>query len=719
MIRRGIILCLATLISTAAAVQAGARTPAAHGRERVSVTESRERVSVTAGRERFAAASDGTPIAAAEERVQSPAACDEGWVLLSRDTAAAYYPVAVANGEVGMTVGRDPFAFGPVVLGAAYEAGSHGSVCRVLEGINPLGLELEVGGRRVEAADVRRRAQWIDLRRAVHTTRFETEQVTVQYAVRALRNMPCALMAEVEVTAARDVELRLVNRHMIPADFADTTHSARTVFCDDGRRIVATGSSGSYNGGCDHVAASSTFLCEAPCVQVRPGEVCIALRRGERVTLALVGTVCTTASFADPWNEAERQAIYAAREGRAALVAAHERLWAELWRGDIVIGGDPGAQLDVRFALYNLYGSIREGSRRSIPPMGLSARGVYNGHIFWDAELWMYPPLLVLHPELARGMLDYRVDGLPAARRRAYVHGYRGAMFPWEGDDRGEECTPTFALTGPLEHHVTADVAIACWNYYCVTRDRAWLRREGWPLLHEVARFWCDRVTPNDDGSYSIRNVIGANEYAVGVTDNAFTNGAVRRALEYAAAAAELCGEEPDPLWRRIAAGLRILRFDDGVTREHAAYAGEQIKQADANLLGYPLGIVTDRETLLRDLAYYEHRIDPQNGPAMSYSVFAVQYARLGMAERAAEMFRRAYRPNLRPPFGAFAETATSGNPYFMTGAGGLLQAVMFGFGGLEITPDGVVQLEEAVLPPGWTRLEIRTPRGTFIKGEK
>lgn len=103
----------------------------------------------------------------------------------------------------------------------------------------------------------------------------------------------------------------------------------------------------------------------------------------------------------------------------------------------------------------------------------------------------------------------------------------------------------------------------------------------------------------------------------------------------------------------------------------------------------------------------------------MSYSVFAVQYARLGMAERAAEMFRRAYRPNLRPPFGAFAETATSGNPYFMTGAGGLLQAVMFGFGGLEITPDGVVQLEEAVLPPGWTRLEIRTPRGTFIKGEK
>ena len=73
------------------------------------------------------------------------------------------------------------------------------------------------------------------------------------------------------------------------------------------------------------------------------------------------------------------------------------------------------------------------------------------------------------------------------------------------------------------------------------------LRREGFPLMREAARFWCDRVTANADGSYSIRNVIGANEYAVGVTDNAFTNGAARRALEYASAAAELCGERPDP----------------------------------------------------------------------------------------------------------------------------------------------------------------------------
>lgn len=463
----------------------------------------------------------------------------------------------------------------------------------------------------------------------------------------------------------------------------------RTVWCEESGRKVQR-SEASYNSGADHIAAASVFLCDGKFCEGSADRIEAHLRQGEQAAFSLAGIVCTTQDFSDPWNESERQAIYAAREGADPLVAAHEKQWAELWRSDIVVKGDEEIQRVVRFALFNLYSSVREDSRRSIAPMGLTSQG-YGGHIFWDAETWIFPPLLALHPELARQMLDYRADRLDAAHRRAYAHGYRGAMFPWESDGRGEESTPTFALTGPLEHHITADVAIAAWLYYCVTRDREWLCRTGYPMMRECAAFWCDRVSPNDDGSYSIRNVVGADEYAIGVTDNAFTNGAVRRALENTVKAAGVCGERPDPRWTKIAAGLRIVQFPDGTTREHAYYNGEQIKQADANLLGYPLGIVSDRESLLRDLAYYENRIDPRNGPAMSYSIFAVQYARLGMTDKALEMFRRCYEPNLRPPFGAFAETATSDNPYFMTGAGGLLQAVLFGFGGLEITDEGIV----------------------------
>lgn len=149
--------------------------------------------------------------------------------------------------------------------------------------------------------------------------------------------------------------------------------------------------------------------------------------------------------------------------------------------------------------------------------------------------------------------------------------------------------------------------------------------------MKAVADFWVSRVTRNDDGSYSICNVVGADEYANGVDDNAFTNGAAIRALEYACEAAKICNEPVPEIWEEVGKNIRILRFKDGITREHATYNGEMIKQADVNLLGYPLYFVGDAEWQKKDMEYYVDKIDPQNGPAMSYSVFCVQYARMGM----------------------------------------------------------------------------------------
>ena len=200
---------------------------------------------------------------------------------------------------------------------------------------------------------------------------------------------------------------------------------------------------------------------------------------------------------------------------------------------------------------------------------------------------------------------------------------------------------------------------------------------------------------------------MGADEYANGVDDNAFTNGAAIRALEYACEAAKICNEPVPEIWEEVGKGIRILRFKDGVTREHATYNGEMIKQADVNLLGYPLYFVGDAESQKKDMEYYVDKIDPQNGPAMSYSVFCVQYARMGDAKRAYEMFCRCYQPNLRAPFGVLAETPTSDNPYFMTGAGGLLQAVINGFCGLQITDGGVEQLS-SVLPAHWKKVTVK-----------
>lgn len=643
-----------------------------------------------------------TSIRAEEERL---------WQLHAVDIQAPYAPAPMANGCIGILPQKEPFAVEHVMLNHVFDAASPHVVSRVMRGINPFCLSMKIDNKKVDTSNISDWQQTIDMRRAVHQTSFQTlEKADVSYELCALRNLPYAGLIRVTVQACKDMLLEVRSGMGIPDDYSQSSIRYREMEAD-GNRMYMLESDATSRFGYRRVASTSSFLFNGEQIKPMYDEATrelffsIQLKKGETFCFSLVGSVCSSRDFFDPYNEAERQVIYALHEGEEALMQAHYRLWDELWQSDIRIEGDDDAQRIVRFALFNLYSSCRGGSRLSIPPMGLSLQG-YNGHIFWDTELWMYPPMLLLNQDIARSMLDYRFDRLPAARKKALAYGYRGAMFPWESDDSGEEATPTHALTGPFEHHITADIGIACWNYYCVTRDMRWLQREGYPLLKEIADFWASRVTRNQDGSYSIHNVTGADEYANGVTDNAFTNGAASLALKYACQAAEICGEKVPEIWRAIGENIRILQFENGVTREHSTYKGEMIKQADANLLAYPLGLITDEYRQRQDLEYYAERIDQKDGPAMSYSVYCVQYARMGEADKAYEMFRRCYEPNLRKPFGVISETPTSNNPYFMTGAGGLLQAVLNGFCGLQITDEGIVQLPSA-LPSHWKRVTV------------
>ena len=643
-----------------------------------------------------------TSIRAEEERL---------WQLHAVDIQAPYAPAPMANGCIGILPQKEPFAVEHVMLNHVFDAASPHVVSRVMRGINPFCLSMKIDNKKVDTSNISDWQQTIDMRRAVHQTSFHTlEKADVSYELCALRNLPYAGLIRVTVQACKDMLLEVRSGMGIPDDYSQSLIRYREMEAD-GNRMYMLESDATSRFGYRRVASTSSFLFNGEQIKPMYDEATrelffsIQLKKGETFCFSLVGSVCSSRDFFDPYNEAERQVIYALHEGEEALMQAHYRLWDELWQSDIRIEGDDDAQRIVRFALFNLYSSCRGGSRLSIPPMGLSLQG-YNGHIFWDTELWMYPPMLLLNQDIARSMLDYRFDRLPAARKKALAYGYRGAMFPWESDDSGEEATPTHALTGPFEHHITADIGIACWNYYCVTRDVRWLQREGYPLLKEIVDFWTSRVTRNQDGSYSIHNVTGADEYANGVTDNAFTNGAASLALKYACLAADICGEKVPEIWRAIGENIRVLQFENGVTREHSTYKGEMIKQADANLLAYPLGVITDEYRQRQDLEYYAERIDQKDGPAMSYSVYCVQYARMGEADKAYEMFRRCYEPNLRKPFGVISETPTSNNPYFMTGAGGLLQAVLNGFCGLQITDEGIVQLP-SVLPSHWKRVTV------------
>ena len=188
-----------------------------------------------------------------------------------------------------------------------------------------------------------------------------------------------------------------------------------------------------------------------------------------------------------------------AREARARgferLLSEHRAAWDALWQADILIDGDAKAQQAVHSELYYLLSSSTADTAWALGACALTPG--YANHVFWDSDTWIFPALLLLHPERAKPLVEFRARTLEAARQRARQHGFDGAMYPWESDpENGSEQTPHSAyVLGESEIHVNADVAIAQWQYYLATHDRDWLRSHGWPVIREVARFWASRAT--------------------------------------------------------------------------------------------------------------------------------------------------------------------------------------------------------------------------------
>ncbi|WGK64939.1 glycosyl hydrolase family 95 catalytic domain-containing protein [Croceiramulus getboli] len=651
---------------------------------------------------------------------ESVYAQNDGWNI-STSQRDPYTGVVVANGRLGFLPTAEPFGIQQIIPNNVYDKESPLGVSRILAGINFGNLDLTIDGQSLENVGLANWQQVLHMKEAAFETRFTVPgKAEISYIWYALRNVPYAGYVDIKITPLSAIDIEVTAKIQTPEEYQDPTSTFRVLQDLETTmpilQTVATSRQGRHQ-----VAASGTFIwhgINSTREEQRPElhhqlindydnrlSFEKKLKRGEVYEFAWTGALTTTQDFHDPQTESERFVIFNLLTPRQALLDQHKDLWSELWEGDIEIEGDLGSQQDVRLALYHLYSFARADSNLSIAPMGLSSQG-YNGHIFWDTELWMYPPLLLLHQDIARSLVNYRSDRLEKARQKAVNFGYQGAMFPWESDDTGEEATPAWALTGTFEHHITADVAIAFWNYYRVTRDQQWLEERGYPMLQEVADYWVSRVTPNPDGSYSINNVVGANEFAPNVNDNAFTNGSAITALQYATLAAKAVGLSPNPAWEEVASKIRILQFPDGTTKEHATYTGAIIKQADVNLLTYPLNIVTDPQIVSQDLNYYEPKL-AEEGPAMGQSIFAIIYARQGNAKEAFRLFKRSYEPNKRPPFGALAESALSDNPYFATGAGGMLQTVLFGFGGLHLTENGIEQ-QNPILPAGWKKLTLK-----------
>jgi trehalose/maltose hydrolase-like predicted phosphorylase len=643
---------------------------------------------------------------------------DQGWTIEADGIDPNnYYGVTVANGMVGIVSSPEPMKVRDVVLNGAYDYYQRGRVSNILKTFNHLNMNLDVDGRRIGLKDISNYRQSLDMRKAILVTTFDVaNKLTVRHSMMSLRHLPYTAMSVIEITAKANVRITPMSVIEAPNHLADVRNTYSQIDRPHVMIPLIT-SVGKSPSGKVTVAASNSIIFSEPHGQ-EPALIHEDwdynmhllkfnkdLKAGENYSFTVVASATSSSTYNDPVNEAERLTIFAKLEGTDRLLQRHLAEWSKLWKGDIILEGNQQVQKDIRFALYHLYSFAREGTALSLSPMGLSGLG-YNGHVFWDTELWMYPALLTLQPGIAKSLLEYRFQRLEAARQNAFSHGYRGAMFPWESSDEGSEDTPVWALTGPFQHHITGCVGWAFWKYFQATQDKLWLRDRGYPVLKEVADFWASRVERNGPGKYEINNVIGANEWQENIDNNAFTNGMAITSLRYATQAAKLLGIPPDPDWEHVAQNIPILKFPDGTTKENATYNGEMIKQADVNLLAFPLDVITDKSQVEKDLAYYDARMSPE-GPAMGSSVLALLYARMGNMNKAEQWFSKAYVPNQVPPFGVLAETAGGTNPYFATGAGGFLQAVMFGFGGIQLNDSGYSQMKTR-LPASWKSLEIR-----------
>jgi trehalose/maltose hydrolase-like predicted phosphorylase len=326
--------------------------------------------------------------------------------------------------------------------------------------------------------------------------------------------------------------------------------------------------------------------------------------------------------------------------------------------------------------------------------------------------------VLLTHPDIARSLVTFRSRTLEAARANARANGRGGAMYPWEADELGRETTPHFAVQNARsENHVTGDVALAQWQYWLATGDSAYLAREGYPVIRATADFWVSRATRDSVGRYHIADVVSVAEGLIGVTDDAYTNAVARKNLEIAVAASRRLGRNADARWDSVAAGLHLPY--DSASDFYRTYEGAPDSTLGdvTPLLVYPLGVAMSASAKRAQVEQAIRSLLAEGpGAMMGSTLLSVDAAELGDRAMVDSLLPLSYRSHAKGPFLMLSETPSNNAVNFVTGAGGFLQQVLFGYTGLRFGERGIEPAFPPVLPSSVTRLELR---GIWLRGRR
>jgi len=438
-------------------------------------------------------------------------------------------------------------------------------------------------------------------------------------------------------------------------------------------------------------------------------------------------------------EEAAAAARAASARGCDALEREHRAEWSRFWdEAGLGIDGDPSLDQAVNFSLFHVRQSTPSDGRHALSAKGLTGQG-YEGHVFWDTEVFALPVLEMTAPHLVRASLDWRTRTLDPARAHAREMNHPiGALYPWRtiAGDEGSGYFPS----GSAQYHINAAVAFAL-RLHHLGGGAPTLSRADAAMLFETARIWMQigHFNPARGGAFCIHSVTGPDEYAALVDNDCYTNRMARMHLLFAADAAEqLAGQAPgifqalateidlldsEPkAWRRageamylpVDARLGVQPQDDGflarplwnfatdpndhrplLLRFHplTLYRHQVCKQPSVVLADVLVGEGIDAAQKRRDFDYYEPLT--VHDSSLSESTWAILAAELGLTERALDYFRVTARLDLDDLHGNASHGA------HMAAMAGTWLGLVWGFGGLRIGDDGTLRLRPT-LPPDW-----------------
>ena len=399
----------------------------------------------------------------------------------------------------------------------------------------------------------------------------------------------------------------------------------------------------------------------------------------------------------------------------------------------VVIEGDEALQKSLDFSLFSLLQSVGKDSASNISAKGLSGEG-YEGHYFWDTEIYIFPFFLLTDLTMARHLLSYRHFTLDAARRHARLLGHdKGALYPWR-TIAGTECSGYFP-SGSAQYHINGDIAHAFLQYYHATHDLELMAQIGAEVLVETARLWLS-VGHYQEGAFHINGVTGPDEYTCLVNNNCYTNLIAQENLRGAAEIMEAlfaAGKEgrvveqvgfqaeegiafqqaADAMYIPYDEKLGIHAQDDSFLQKaimdfHSLpqsefpllqhfhplhlYRHQVCKQADTVLAHYLFGEEVPEAVMRRSFAYYEPLTTHDS--SLSTCIFSIVAARLGDMDKAMEYFKISASLDLEDAHGNTKDGIHTAN------MGGAYLCVVAGFAGLRILKDGL--LLRPRLPQAW-----------------